>query len=491
VNENLPAIQVVLPLLAAPLCFLIRRTAWVHAFAMAVTWSCFAIALSLFFRVQRGGNIVYEFGDWPWPLAIEYLISPLNSFVLVIVAMIAAVVLVIGPGEAVKRIPPGREYLFYSAFLLCFTGLLGVTITGDAFNIFVFLEIASLATYILVALGESRRALMAAYTYLIVGTIGATFLLVGIGLLYQMTGTLNIHDLAQRLDEVGRSRTILVAYAFVTVGISVKVALFPLHQWLPNAYSYAPSVASAFLAATATKVAFYLLLLFTFTIFQASLVFDVLHLDILLAPFALAAMFVGATAAIYQTDLRRLLAYSSIAQIGYMALGMSLNSVAGVMAGVVHLFNHALMKGGLFLVVACIVHQMGTSRIRDLAGLGKRMPWTSAALVIGGLSLIGVPGTVGFISKWYLVLAALEQGAMPIVALILLSSLLAVIYVWRLIETVYFRDPPQGGAAEEAPLLYLVPTWILIAACIYFGLFARFPVGAALAAARGLMAVAP
>ena len=489
-SENLPAIQVVLPLLAAPLCFLIRRAAWVHAFAMAVTWSCLAIALSLFYRVQREGNIVYEFGDWPWPLAIEYLIDPLNSFVLVIVALIAAVVLVIGPGEAAKQIPPGREYLFYSAFLLCFTGLLGVVITGDAFNIFVFLEIASLATYVLISLGKSRRAVMAAYSYLIVGTIGATFLLIGIGLLYQMTGTLNIHDLAQRLDEVGQSRTILVAFAFVTVGISIKLALFPLHQWLPNAYTYAPPVASAFLAATATKVAFYLLLRFTFTIFDASLVFEVLHLEIVLMPLALMAMFVGATAAIYQTDLKRLLAYSSIAQIGYMTLGMSLNSAAGATAGVVHLFNHALMKGGLFLAVACIVHQMGTSRIRDLAGLGRRMPWTSAALVIGGLSLIGVPGTVGFVSKWYLVLAALEQGMLPVVALILLSSLLAVIYVWRLIEVVYFREPPEGDTTGEAPLLYLAPTWILIAGCIYFGLFTSFPVAAAFSAARGLLGMA-
>ena len=489
--ENLPAIQVVLPLLAAPLCFLIRRAAWVRVFAVAVTWSCFAIALTLFHRVQTGGIIIYEFGDWPRPLAIEYLIDPLNSFVLVIVTMIAAVTLPIGLGDAKEQIPPGREYLFYAAFLLCFTGLLGVTITGDAFNIFVFLEIASLSTYILIALGKSRRALMAAYSYLIMGTIGATFILIGIGFLYQMTGTLNIFDLAQRLDEVGQSRTVFVALAFVMVGISIKLALFPLHQWLPNAYSEAPPVVSAFLAATATKVAFYLLLRFTFTIFHASMVFEVLHLETLLMPLSLMAMFVGSAAAIYQTDFKRLLAYSSIAQIGYMGLGMSLNSVAGVTAGVVHLFNHALMKGGLFLVAACIVHQIGTSRVRDMAGLGKRMPWTSAALVIGGLSLIGVPGTVGFVSKWYLVLAALEQDMLPIAALILLSSLLAGIYVWRLVEVVYFKDRPAGAPpVEEAPLLFLVPTWILMAGCVYFGLFTDFSLGAALAAAHELMGIA-
>ena len=178
-------------------------------------------------------------------------------------------------------------------FALCLTGLLGITVTGDAFNIFVFLEISSLSTYVLIALGRDRRALVAAYQYLIMGTIGATFIVIGIGLLYLMTGTLNMADMAHRLAAVRGTRPVLAALAFLTVGISLKLALFPLHQWLPNAYTYAPSAVSAFLAATATKVAVYVLLRFYFTVFGEPQVFDRLPLPQIMLLLALAGMFVG------------------------------------------------------------------------------------------------------------------------------------------------------------------------------------------------------
>lgn len=484
-REQLPALQVLLPLLAAPLCLLLRRNRWVRWLATRVTFVSLAISLLLILQVEGSGPIVYEFGGWPRPLGIEYAIDLTNAFVLVIVSMIAAVVLPIGPGHS--NLAEGREYLFYAAFLLCFAGLLGVTITGDVFNIFVFLEITSLATYVLVALGRDRRALMAAYSYLIVGTIGATFLLIGIGLLYQLTGTLNIADLALRLEDLQQTRTTVVAFAFVMVGISIKLAMLPLHHWLPNAYSFAPPVVSAFLSATATKVAYYLMLRFVFTIFGASFVFSVLRLDRILIPLSLAAMFIGSIAAIYQTDFKRLLAYSSIAQIGYMTLGLSFNSELGTTAGIVHLFNHALMKGGLFLVAGCIVSRLGSSAIEDMRGLGKRMPLTAAALVVAGLGIIGVPGTVGFVSKWVLVSAAIEREFFGITLLILLSSLLALVYVWRLIEVMYLSEAPAGAVASEAPSSYLVPTWILISGSVYFGLTTDQTLGIASAAARQLL----
>jgi multicomponent Na+:H+ antiporter subunit D len=485
VIENLPAIQVVLPLLAAPLCLLLRQATLVRAMSILVTLASLGISVSLLDQVMTSGPIVYEFGGWARPIGIEYAIDITNAFVLVIVSMIAAVVLPVGPGHS--QLQPGREYLFYAAFLLCLTGLLGVTITGDAFNIFVFLEIASLSTYILVALGKDRRALMAAYTYLIVGTIGATFLLIGIGLLYQMTGTLNIADMAVRLEGLHETRTVMVAYGFVMVGISIKLALLPLHQWLPNAYTYAPPVVSAFLSATATKVAYYLMLRFVFTVLGASFVFSTLRLGEILLPLSLVAMFVGSIAAIYQTDFKRLLAYSSIAQIGYMTLGLSFNSVMGVTAGIVHLFNHALMKGGLFLVAGCLVAGIGSTTITQMRGLGKRMPLTAAALVVAGLGLIGVPGTVGFISKWVLVSAALEQEMFVVTGLILLSSLLALVYIWRLIEVMYLSEAAEPETTREAPLNFLIPTWILVAATVYFGFVTTPTLGVARAAAEQLL----
>lgn len=482
---HLPALQVLLPLLGAPLCFLLRKEALASAFSVAISFGCLLISTALLGEVLDGDVIVYEFGGWSRPYGIEYRVDITNAFVLVVVSLIAAVVFAAGPGQAKREIPPGREYLFYSAALLCLTGLLGVTITGDVFNVFVFMEISSLSSYILIALGRERRAMMAAFSYLIMGTIGATFLLIGIGLMYQMTGTLNMVDMAQRLEAVGQNRTILVAAAFAVVGISVKLAVFPLHQWLPNAYAEAPPVVSAFLAATATKVAYYLLLRFCLGLFGVVLIFDRIEIETLLMPLSVVAMFVGSIAAIYQTDFKRLLAYSSVAQIGYMTLGLSLASEAGVAAGLIHVFNHALMKGALFLVAACVIWRVGTTNIAVMRGLGRSMPLTMAAMVVAGLALVGVPGTVGFVSKWALVSAALEQDALWLAFLIMASSVLAVVYVWRVVEIVYFGTPEVALERKEAPVRLLLPTWILAAATIYFGLFSGFAVEVAdLAAAQ-------
>ena len=487
-HHHLPALQVLLPLMGAPFCFLLRKEALASAFTVAIAFACFAISTTLLGEVMNGDVIVYEFGGWARPYGIEYRVDITNAFVLVVVSLIAAVVFAAGPGQARRAIPEGREYLFYSAALLCLTGLLGVTITGDVFNVFVFMEISSLSSYILIALGQRRRAMMAAYSYLIMGTIGATFLLIGIGLMYQMTGTLNMVDMAERLQKVNETRTILVAVAFVVVGISTKLAVFPLHQWLPNAYSEAPPIVSAFLASTATKVAYYLLLRFTLGLFGAALIFERIGIDTLLLPFSILAMFVGTVAAIYQTDFKRLLAYSSIAQIGYMTLGFSLATEAGVAAGLIHVFNHALMKGALFLVAACVTWRMGSTKIAVMRGLGQRMPITMAALVAAGLALIGVPGTVGFVSKWALVTAALEQDALGIAFLIMASSVLSVVYIWRLVEVVYFSEPDMEVKKRDAPLRLLIPTWILAGATIYFGLFSGFAVKVARLAAAQLFA---
>ncbi len=183
-----------------------------------------------------------------------------------------------------------------------------------------------------------------------------------------------------------------------------------------------------------------------------------------------------------------MLAYSSVAQIGYMVLGLSFANEYGLTGGLVHVFNHAIMKCGLFLVLACVVLRMGSTRLSAFAGLGRRMPLTFAAFVLGGLSLVGVPLTVGFVSKWYLVLGALEAGLWPVAVLILLSSLLALVYIWRVVEVGYFQAPPEGAdVVTEAPLSMLLPTWILIGSTLVFGVWTSLSAGVASAAARMLI----
>ena len=316
--EKILVLEVVLPLLAAPVCVLVRHPRFCRLFSLGVVAACFAIAVALLVEVRGGGVISYQLGGWPPPLGIEYRVSTVNAYLLALVTSMALVVFSFDSRGGPPRVPEQRRHLYYAVFLLCISGLLGIAITGDAFNIFVFLEISSLSSYILVSLGGHRRAVMSAFYYLVMGTIGGVFFMLGVGLLYQATGTLNLRDIAARLEPSLDDRGTVLALALLVVGISIKLAVFPLHHWLPNAYSFAPPKVSAFLAATATKVSFYLLAMVLFTIFGAPFVFEELRLQAVLLPLSILAMFLASGAAIFQTDLRRLLAYSSVAQIGYM-----------------------------------------------------------------------------------------------------------------------------------------------------------------------------
>ncbi|TCT04151.1 multisubunit sodium/proton antiporter MrpD subunit [Tepidamorphus gemmatus] len=489
IREQLPALQVVLPLCGAALCAFIdeRRTAWLIAtltsFAMPV------IAVLLLIQVLHGGPVSYAFGGWEPPFGIEYRVDVVNAFLLVLVSLIAAVVMPYARQSVAAEIPENKQAWFYCMYLLCLCGLLGMAITADAFNAFVFMEISSLSTYVLIAMGSDRRALVASYQYLILGTIGATFYVIGVGLLFSMTGTLNFGDLAERIATVEATRPILAALAFITVGLCLKLALFPLHVWLPNAYALAPSVATAFIAASATKVAIYLLLRFFFSIYGAHFVFDTLPVTPILLVLSIAAMFAASAVAIYQDNVKRMLAYSSVAQVGYITLGIALASQTGLTGGIAHLFNHALMKGALFLALGSIAYRVGNCGMSEMAGIGRRMPVTMAAFVIGGMSLVGVPGTVGFVSKWYLALGAIEQGWWWLAFLIVASSLLAVVYIGKVVEVAWFREPSAKAARiGEAPVTMIVCTWVLAAACIVFGIDAELTAGVAGRAAEALLA---
>jgi multicomponent Na+:H+ antiporter subunit D len=469
--SNLPALQVIIPLVSAPLCMLLRNPRHAWACALFTSWLVLGMAVMLAQRVYTAGTLSYAIGAWATPWGIEYRVDMAGALMVLVIAIIGALVMPYAWHSIQEELHKKQTGLFYTCYLLCLTGLLGIVVTGDAFNLFVFLEISSLSSYVLISLGSKRRALTAAYQYLVMGTIGATFILISIGLLYMITGTLNMADLAQRLPDVADTRTIRVAFAFMTVGVSIKLALFPLHIWLPNAYTFAPSVVTAFMAATATKVGVYVLLRFFFTVFGFHFSFVAMHVGEILMLLAVAAILVASLVAVFQDNVKRMLAYSSVAQIGYIILGISLASAAGVSAGMLHLFNHALIKCALFLAIGSIYLRLGSVEIHNMHGLARQMPWTMAAFVAGGLSLIGIPLTAGFISKWYLVSAALTAGYWPLAVLVLVSSLLALIYIWRVVEAAYFHVPAADmHRVREAPASMLIPAWLLIGANIYIGI---------------------
>ena len=489
-----PVLIVVLPLIIGAICAVMPKDkiAWLLAFI--TTLICSALAFDLVMQTRGEQVLSYALGGWDPPFGIEYRIDGLNAPVLLLISVIGVICTLYALSSTEAEIEPKKRAPFYAAFLIGFAGLLGMVTTGDAFNVFVFLEISSIATYVLVAMGASRdrRALNSAFNYLILGSIGATFFVIGVGFLYMETGTLNMVDMADKLAVMGDvSRVSQVAFAFIVVGLGLKLAMFSLHLWLPGAYAYSPTAITAFLAATATKAALYLLFRFVFTVFDPSLEFIGATLTWLLAVLGVIGMFVASFQAIFQSDARRVLAFSSVAQVGYMLLGVGMGTALGLSAGYVHLINHGIIKGALFLALGAFWYRYGIVRVSDFKGLGKIMPWTMSAFTIAALALIGVPGTAGFVSKFQLLTAAADNGWWWAVGAIVVTSILAVIYMGRMLEAAWLQPAPEVNGKpvqkREAPLPMLVGLWTLAIAAIVFGIVPSWPVELANGAAQVML----
>lgn len=488
---HLPVLVVVAPLLAAALIVLVnsRKGAWL--ITLLTSLFCFYASVSMLQMLQEGEILMYTLGGWDAPLGIELRIDALAALMLLILTGTATLVSFYALKSVENEIAEGKQVLFYAAFLLVFAGLIGISITGDAFNVFVFLEISSLSTYAIISMGKDRRALLASYNYLIMGTIGATFILIGIGFMYVMTGTLNMNDLALRLPAVADTNAIRAAFAFITIGIAIKAAMLPLHQWLANAYTYSPSVVSTFLAATATKVALYVMIRFQLTVFGIEFSLLDMPYDTILMIIGTFGIIGGSVYAIYQTNVKRMLAYSSIAQLGYILVAIGLASQPGFTAALLHIFNHALIKGSLFMALGIIFFRFASTELSSMSGIGKTMPFTMAAFTIAGLSLIGIPGTAGFVSKWYLITALIDASFWPLALLILLASVLTLIYVGKVLEVAYFRAAPQGVEKQKVPATMMISLWVFSLSNIYFGLDTDLSMSISNLAVNQLMGVTP
>ncbi|MEO1658059.1 MAG: monovalent cation/H+ antiporter subunit D family protein [Pseudomonadota bacterium] len=489
--NDLPVLPVILPLVAAPVCLLLPNNRLPGLFASLIAAIAAISSAMLLAEVAANGPANYDLGGWAAPLGIVYRVDIAGALVMTLVAAMAAVTIPYAIRSIEAEIAKSQTSAFFAMFLICFAGLIGVVATGDAFNVFVFLEISSLSTYTLVAMGakRDRRALTAAFTYLVLGTIGATFFVIGLGLLYQVTGTLNMLDIHERM--VGQdNRVVRAAFAFIFTGLALKLAMFPLHQWLPNAYTFAPASVTAFLASTATKVAIYAMLRFLFTVYG----FQFGFMDVAFAFFLLLGMlgmFVASLIAVFRDNVKMIFAYSSVAQIGYMLLGISFATPEGVAAALVYVVNHAVTKAALFMAVGAVVYSIGSSRMPAFRGLAKRMPVTAGALIVGGLALVGVPMTAGFISKWLLIRAAFE-ATLPVSSLFLVlfivsTTLLAVGYVGRLVWEMTLREPEGQVEMKPVPMGMIIPMLLVTFLTFYLGVNADGLVKLAEAAARELL----
>lgn len=488
IMNHLPVLAVVVPLSAALLSLLLSRINKNLGKAVVILSLVFAFldAVGLTAQVlQAEGHLIrYAMGNWDAPIGIEFYVDPINALLACFITFIAMCASIYS-----LSFLKDREWLqsggYYTLIALLTVGLVGMTLTGDVFNLYVYLEISSLSCYGLIALG-GKRSIPAAFRYLLIGTIGASFYLLGIGLMYAMTGSLNMADMGELLQSQMDNPLMYLVCASLIGAFGIKMAQFPFHAWQPDAYAYSHPGASPLISGAMSKVPALAMIRFFFFIFgvQNLVIVDATRLIGILG--ALGMIF-GSVMALNQTDFRRMLAYSSVAQLGYIALGIGIGNLYGVTGSYLHILNHLFMKGGLFFAIGAIQYRFGIVNINQFGQLHKKMPFTCFTITMGALAMVGIPPTGGFFSKWYLMMGAMDKHLYIYMAVLVLSSLLNAIYFLRVLEKIFIapearladrfdKEAKRDGAAAkkhflEVPAVMLVPIVVFGIGIVAMGIF--------------------
>ena len=357
---------------------------------------------------------------------------------------------------------------YYPVFIFALASCMGIFLAGDLFSLFVFFEAMSLISYVLVVHEETVDALKAGYKYLIMTIIGGLALFFGIIITFELAGTVAITGVT-----LIKEPSSLAFFAFISflIGFGMKAGMFPLHVWLPDAHPVAPSPASALLSGIMLKTGAYGLLRVIFHVYGIDFMRET-GWTLILTVIAVITILLGSAVAITQDDLKRRLAYSSIGQMGYILLGMSILTERALIGNIFHIFSHAFMKSTLFLCAGAIILKTGKRSIKELGGIGKQMPFTMFSFTLAALAMIGIPPFNGFLSKWTLALGAMDAGMPFYVLVLLLSSLMNGIYYLPIIIAAFFGSEHDDSLVEinEAPYKMLIPIAILAVSCLLFGL---------------------
>ena len=469
-------------MLAAILIPVIARLRYELGFLGALAGVGLSTAASIWtlLHVLDNGTMHYYLGGWEPPVGIELVVDLVSAFVAVIVTSVATLV-IIGTRRWADIEAGDRLGSFYALVMLLITGLVGMIVTGDLFNLFVFLEISSLAAYSLIFLGGGR-AMLAGFRYLILGSVGGSFYMLGVGFLYFSTGTLNMGEMQELLTQDSTARSVQTGAALIFAGLGLKMGLVPMHLWLPDSYTFAPSSVNTLIAPIMTKVGAYAMIRMFLSVFPEGYLKDVIPVADALLVLGLIGIIFGSVAAMSQKDIRRMLAYSSIGQLALIAVGIGLGTPLGLVAALLHIMNHAVMKATLFMAAASVRFTSGITQVADFNGIGRRMPFTMGAFTLGALAMVGIPPATGFFSKWYAVQAGIESNQWIVVVVVLASSLLTAVYLFRILESAYLHplkpEPAHGhnenqgfgetehelateSQAHEAPIDMVIPTMIL------------------------------
>ena len=438
-TDVLLPLLVAVPILAAvlPLAFGLRFENVGWPVAAATTFGMLVVAVATAREVFTAGPLYHELGGFPRPVGIELVGDELSTLVVLLVALMSFAVVLYA------RTAGPRGNPFYSGYLLLVGGLMGVSLTGDLFNMFVFLEIVGLTTYALVAADRSGEAAYAALKYLFIGTVGASLYLIGVGYAFLATGTLNMIDLQTALADAGYTHTLVrAAFGFIVAGFAIKIALFPVHTWQPDAYQHAPDSVSALISALVSTVAAYALIRVVYTVFTVDFLAANPAITNGVLFLATVSILAGSALAVAQSEIKRMLAYSSVAQFGMIAAAVLIATDTALTGAIIHLVGHGLMKGALFMGAGVLAAAYGVRTLREYAGLSAQAPYTAGAISVLGLALVGIPPSIGFLGKWYIALGAVEGGHWLVAGVVFLSTLLTLTYVARLLEKFYFT--PAG-----------------------------------------------
>lgn len=460
---------------------------WAKCFVLPVILASLGSAcvfLSILWnQVRQSGGVRYFLGGWAPPWGIEMYIDGLSIVMLGVLFGVGVLVFVYSIYASPHELPEGTVPRYHALNLLLLGSMCGMVMAGDVFNLYVFMEISSLAACGTIAVKGTRDSVEATLRYFILSELGSGCILMGIAILYMLTGNLNMGYMAQELPRALRLApvNVMASAGLMTIGFLVKAALFPLHVWLPDAHSAAPSASSAILSGLVVKVAPFALWRMLTRVYTLEMLTRVRLLDVLLVMATLGVL-IGSIMAMGQRNLKRMLAFSTVGQVGYIFLGLGLASETAVLGAFLQIMNHAIIKACLFMAAGIVAIKTGIKEVSGLAGIGRRMPFTMGALSIAALSMIGIPPLNGFMSKWYLAKGALEAGRIGFVVVVLLGSLLVLLYCFPLLASAFFGKQSDAGAGEaaatmcgdevdEAPFGMLVPLMALSVLCVALGLF--------------------
>lgn len=472
ISESIVPLFVAIPLAGAFLTALLKRVKGIPD-TLGIMSSLFGFVLAVLFllKTQAGSIMVVNVGNWGGfqevmgrIVGIQMVVDGLTIFMLLVVNLVAFLVAIYSVSYMTRYT---QKWQFYTLFLLMLAGMNGVLVTGDMFNMFVFIEIASLASYALVAFGTEKRELEASFKYAVMGGVASLLILLGIIFLYSATGTLNMGDMAAVLAGTRNTGLIYLVFGVLLTGFGLKAAMVPFHAWLPDAHPSAPAPISAMLSGVLIKaLGVYAITRVFFSVFGFPH-----QVSIILLVLAAISMGVGGLVALRQWDMKRLLAYSSISQVGYIMLGLGIGTPLGILGALFHLFNHSMFKSLLFLDSGAVEYATGTRDMKEMGGLSSRMPVTGGSTLAGAMSLAGIPPFAGFWSKLIIIVAAVQANHLKLAAWAVLMSIVTIAYVLKVTRFAFLGEIKEKFAnIREVPAFMRISLIVLALICIFGGL---------------------